>query len=154
MKGLSFLLKQDTLQNTTTPHNRKMARVIPEICDWFVLIRMKTIKKRINDNDIPRAIHVMENTLFMINNRVSSRISNDILETITEHLDMALYMCYLNVPDGAIKFIDKTNIITRYNVRPDQHYLMQSRLNNNKDVGTLACLPNDIMWSIGLLLTA
>lgn len=133
-----------------------LVRTITFIVDWIVLTRLATIKKFLTNNNVPKAIHVIENTLSMIANKVESPIEETVLNAMMEQLEMALYMCLLNAHTGAIQFIDEASLIIKHNIHPDHRYVMQSRLKNSKDeanVGTLASLPDDILWNISLLLT-
>jgi hypothetical protein len=123
--------------------------------DYLVVRRMKTIKNRIRESKFDRALFVLEDTLEIIEKGIDFDFEPDIKDAVVAHMEMANYLLLLNIPDGALKELDRVQEVIKYETpRTMPTYIMQQRLAKETcaDIGILDELPMAAKWQISKML--
>ncbi len=119
-----------------------------------IAIRIRTILKAGADGRLERAKKVLAITVDEITDSVSGNIPVMYKELVQDKLEQALYLMYLDVLDAALDMlIDAVNILDMPDITCG---MITKRLQSdqNKDLGSLVCLPSDVRWHLGSIIAS
>ncbi len=123
--------------------------------DFLVDRRITTIKNRVRDGDLKKAIKVLEDTSDMIEKRNRSESEDAIMDFIHEKMEMATMLCMCECgKEVTIEIMNECLEALRFKtpLNMTQRVMQRRMFNDGNDVGCLSELPADLRWYIGGML--
>ena len=130
--------------------NKNMPANIPYVIKPVLAIRLQTIKHRIDSGDISRAIFILNDTLRILENRTGTNINEAVLGNVIHLMELCVFM--LHCGTSAHRILNKAWELLMYEPYMVPVNMIKRRLRASDGIGTLATLPDDVLWYIAMKL--